>query len=98
MLDRPEFDARPNGDTNLSSDRPNINPSGSFTWDRRRATFTNNGYYVTTLGTNNLPLANSQVGGATRRATANGGAALDDRPGPDEEIHPVGPPDLHGAG
>lgn len=52
-----------NGDTNNGSDRPNINPAGSFTWDEQRRTFTNNGYYVTALGTNNLPLANTQPNG-----------------------------------
>jgi hypothetical protein len=52
-----------NGDTNNGSDRPSINPSGSFVWDEQRRTFTNNGYYVTTLGSNNLPLANTQPDG-----------------------------------
>jgi len=52
-----------NGDTNTGSDRPNINPSGSFVWDKDRRTFTNNGYYVTTLGANGLPLASSQAHG-----------------------------------
>jgi hypothetical protein len=48
-----------NGDTNTGSDRPNINPSGSFVWDDRHRSFTNNGYYTVPLGSNNLPLANS---------------------------------------
>ena len=48
-----------NGDSNTGSDRPNINPSGSFAWDKDHRNFTNNGYYVVPLGTNNLPLANS---------------------------------------
>lgn len=52
-----------NGDLNVGSDRPNINPAGSFTWDSSRRTFTNDGYYVTPLGTNGLPLANSQFHG-----------------------------------
>jgi len=52
-----------NGDTNNGSDRPSINPSGSFAWDEQRRTFTNNGYYVTSLGSNNLPLANTQPDG-----------------------------------
>ena len=52
-----------NGDTNIGSDRPNINPAGSFVWDDQRRTFTNNGYYVTSLGSNNLPLANTQANG-----------------------------------
>lgn len=52
-----------NGDTNNGSDRPNINTSGSFTWDDRHRDFTNNGYYVTPLGNNNLPLANTQPAG-----------------------------------
>ena len=54
-----------NGDTNNGSDRPNINPAGSFTWDDKHRDFTNNGYYVTQLGTNNLPLANTQPNGGT---------------------------------
>ena len=48
-----------NGDTNTGSDRPNINSSGSFVWDDRHRSFTNNGYYTVPLGSNNLPLANS---------------------------------------
>jgi hypothetical protein len=52
-----------NGDSNNGSDRPNINTSGSFVWNENGRTFTNNGYYVTALGTNNLPLANSQANG-----------------------------------
>jgi hypothetical protein len=52
-----------NGDTNNGSDRPNINAAGSFQWDENHRDFTNNGYYVTQLGTNNLPLANTQPNG-----------------------------------
>jgi hypothetical protein len=52
-----------NGDTNIGSDRPNINPAGSLVWDDDHRTFTNNGYYVTALGSNNLPLANTQANG-----------------------------------
>ena len=48
-----------NGDTNTGSDRPNINSSGSFTWDSRHRGFTNAGYYTVPLGSNGLPLANS---------------------------------------
>ena len=47
------------GDANTGSDRPNINPAGTFVWDKEHRNFTNNGYYVVPLGTNNLPLANS---------------------------------------
>ena len=47
------------GDGNLGSDRPNINSSGSFVWDERHRNFTNNGYYVAPVGSNNLPLANA---------------------------------------
>jgi hypothetical protein len=62
-----------NGDLNTGSDRPNINPSGSFDWSSDRRTFTNNGYYVTPLGTNNLPLANSQFyGGNAPRNSERG--------------------------
>jgi outer membrane receptor protein involved in Fe transport len=48
-----------NGDTNTGSDRPNINSSGTFTWDERHRGFTNNGYYTAPLGSNNLPLVNA---------------------------------------
>ncbi len=43
------------GDGNTGSDRPNINPAGSFVWDADHKTFTNNGFYVAPLGSNNLP-------------------------------------------
>jgi hypothetical protein len=56
-----------NGDGNTGSDRPNINPSGSFTWDKDHKHFTNNGFYTVPLGTNNLPLANSLGNGNTPR-------------------------------
>ncbi len=55
------------GDANTGSDRPNINPSGSFVWDEAHRTFTNNGYYVVPLGTNGLPLANSLGNGNAPR-------------------------------
>ncbi len=55
------------GDANTGSDRPNINPSGSFVWDEDHRTFTNNGYYVVPLGTNGLPLANSLGNGNAPR-------------------------------
>jgi hypothetical protein len=48
-----------NGDTNTGSDRPNVNPAGTFVWDDRHRGFTNNGFYVVPLGSNNLPLQNS---------------------------------------
>ncbi len=48
-----------NGDTNTGSDRPNIDPSGTFVWDDRHRGFTNNGHYTVPLGSNNLPLTNS---------------------------------------
>jgi hypothetical protein len=48
-----------NGDANTGSDRPNINTSGTFTWDDEHRGFTNNGYYTVPLGSNNAPLANS---------------------------------------
>lgn len=56
-----------NGDGNTGSDRPNINPAGSFVWDDRHRTFTNNGFYVVPLGNNNLPLANSLGNGNAPR-------------------------------
>jgi hypothetical protein len=56
-----------NGDGNTGSDRPNINGSCGVTWDDAHKTFTNNGCYATPLGTNNLPLANSQGNGSSPR-------------------------------
>jgi hypothetical protein len=56
-----------NGDGNTGSDRPNINPNGSFTWDADHKHFTNNGFYTVPLGTNNLPLANSLGNGNAGR-------------------------------
>jgi hypothetical protein len=58
-----------NGDSNTGSDRPNVDPSGSFAWDQARRNFSNNGYYVVPLGTNNLPLANSLGDGNAGRNT-----------------------------
>jgi len=55
------------GDANTGSDRPNVNPSGSFVWDEEHRTFVNNGYYVVPLGTNGLPLANSLGNGNAPR-------------------------------
>lgn len=52
-----------NGDGNAGSDRPNINPAGSLVWKDDHSSFTNNGYYVTPLGTNNLPLQFTQPNG-----------------------------------
>jgi hypothetical protein len=52
-----------NGDSNGGSDRPNIDPAGTFVWDEDRRHFTNNGYYVTPIGNNGLPLANSVPNG-----------------------------------
>jgi Carboxypeptidase regulatory-like domain/TonB dependent receptor-like, beta-barrel len=57
-----------NGDGNTGSDRPN-RVGGSLTWDDDHRTFTNNGYVATPLGTNNLPLANSQGDGSLGRNT-----------------------------
>jgi hypothetical protein len=51
-----------NGDLNTGSDRPNIDPSGTFVWDDDHKNFVNNGYYVTPLGSNGLPLINTQAG------------------------------------
>ena len=63
-----------NGDTNLNSDRPNINPAGSFVWDDRHRGFTNNGYYVAPLGTNGLPLQNALGNGNAPRNSERGAA------------------------
>jgi hypothetical protein len=61
-----------NGDGTAGSDRPNINSSGTFVWDSQHRTFTNNGYYVTPLGTNNLPLAYAQGDGNSPRNSQRG--------------------------
>ena len=63
-----------NGDTNLNSDRPNINPAGSFVWDKDHKSFTNNGYYVAPLGTNGLPLQNALGNGNAPRNSERGAA------------------------
>jgi carboxypeptidase family protein/TonB-dependent receptor-like protein len=64
-----------NGDGNTGSDRPNINPSGTFTWDKDHKHFTNNGYYTVPLGTNNLPLANSLGNGNAPRNSERAASA-----------------------
>jgi len=56
-----------NGDGNTGSDRPNVSPSGTFTWDKDHKSFTNSGYYTVPLGNNNLPLANSLGNGNAPR-------------------------------
>lgn len=64
-----------NGDGSTGSDRPDINPAGSLVWDRQHASFTNNGYYIVPLGTNDLPLANSLGhGNAPRNSERAAGA------------------------
>ena len=63
-----------NGDTNLGSDRPNVDPSGSFVWDEDHKSFTNNGYYVAPLGTNGLPLQNALGNGNAPRNGERGAA------------------------
>jgi len=55
------------GDSNTGSDRPNINPAGSFVWDDDHKTFTNTGFYVVPLGSNNLPLNQSLGNGNAPR-------------------------------
>jgi hypothetical protein len=60
------------GDGNTGSDRPNINPAGSFTWDDDHRNFTNSGYYVVPLGTNGLPLAHSLGNGNAPRNSERG--------------------------
>ena len=52
-----------NGDGSAGGDRPNINQSGTLTWNKDHSAFTNSGYYVTPLGTNGLPLASSMANG-----------------------------------
>jgi hypothetical protein len=47
-----------NGDGAFGSDRPNVDPAGSFVWDANHKNFVNDGYYVAPLGPNGLPLNN----------------------------------------
>jgi hypothetical protein len=61
-----------NGDGNTGSDRPNINPSGTFVWDEDRKSFVNNGYYTAPLAANNLPLANALGNGNAPRNSERG--------------------------
>ena len=61
-----------NGDTNNGSDRPNINPAGTFVWDEDRKGFVNNGYYVAPVGTNGLPLQNALGNGNAPRNSERG--------------------------
>jgi hypothetical protein len=56
-----------NGDANVGSDRPSINPSGTFEWDEDHRHFTNNGYYTVPRGSDGLPLANSLGNGNAPR-------------------------------
>ena len=57
-----------NGDGTTGSDRPNLG-SGTLDWDDEHRSFTNNGYVVAPLGTNNLPLANALGNGTLGRNT-----------------------------
>jgi hypothetical protein len=61
-----------NGDGNTGSDRPNINPNGTFVWDDDHKTFVNNGYYTAPVGSNNLPLANALGNGNAPRNSERG--------------------------
>jgi len=61
-----------NGDGNTGSDRPNIDPNGTFVWDDNHTSFVNNGYYVAPLGTNNLPLQNGLGNGNAPRNSERG--------------------------
>jgi hypothetical protein len=56
-----------NGDANVGSDRPDIDPRGTFVWDRDHRNFTNNGYYVVPRGSDGLPLPNSLGNGSAPR-------------------------------
>ena len=62
-----------NGDGTTGSDRPNLG-SGTLDWDKEHKTFTNNGYVVAPLGTNNLPLANALGNGTLGRNTERSAA------------------------
>lgn len=63
-----------NGDTNLGSDRPNIDTAGSLVWDNEHKSFTNNGKYVAPLGTTGLPLQNALGNGNAPRNSERGAA------------------------
>lgn len=56
-----------NGDANTGSDRPNIDPSGSFVWDEEHRNFVNDGYYVVPRGSSGEPLPNSLGNGDAPR-------------------------------
>jgi hypothetical protein len=75
-----------NGDGNTGSDRPNINPSGTFTWDKDHKSFVNNGYYTAPVGSNNLPLANALGNGNAPRNERTRRALLADRPEPAQAV------------
>ena len=75
-----------NGNGTAGGDRPNLG-AGSFDWDDEHKGFTNNGYVVAALGTNNLPLQTPGERDARPRLRA---AALlvEDRPEP-AEVRPA---------
>ncbi len=52
-----------NGNSSTGGDRPNFDPSGSVVWDSNHRQFTNNGYFVTPLGTSGAPLQYAQGNG-----------------------------------
>ncbi len=54
------------------------------------ATFTNNGYYVVPLGSNNLPLQNSLGDGNAPRNSERSGRVLEHRPVAVEALRPAG--------
>jgi hypothetical protein len=64
-----------NGDANAGSDRPDINASGTFTWDADHRNFTNSGYYTVPLGSNGLPLLNGLGNGNAPRNSERMAAA-----------------------
>ncbi len=65
-----------NGDGTNSGDRPNINTSGTLTWKDDHSSFTNNGYYVTPLGSNNLPLEATMPNGGNAPRNGERGAGF----------------------
>ena len=52
-----------NGDGSAGGDRPDINTAGTLQWNADHSAFVNNGYYVTPLGSDGLPLANTMANG-----------------------------------
>ena len=66
--------------------------AAASTWDKEHKTFTNDGYVVAPLGTNNLPLANSLGNGTLGRNTERARQLLEHRPQSVEALLRAGRP------